>query len=120
MYDAFDIFQQGLLEEASKAASNAKRDAEHANDRIHTEVQRLNAKIDMLALICEALWETIQEHTAVTEAEIHEKIAEIDLRDGRRDGRITGRPTNCTQCGRAAHTRLVTCMYCGASLRSAP
>ena len=56
---------------------------------------------DGLALVCEALWEVVRDHGGITETDIHDKIKEIELRDGRRDGRMTG------------HTRMSVCMYCG-------
>lgn len=115
-YELFDVFQQGLIDDARYKAESAKRDSEQNSIRLHQEVQRLNAKIDGLALICEALWELLREQTSLSGELIHEKIREIDLRDGRRDGRMSGNPTTCSSCGRTSHTRNAFCMYCGTAI----
>ncbi len=113
MYDLFDVFQQGLIANAQNVAKSARQDAIAASDRVHFEVQRLEAKIDGLSLICEALWEMLKEQNALSDEDIHNRIAQIDLRDGRRDGRISGVPAKCPNCARPGHTRLASCMYCG-------
>lgn len=114
MYDLFDVFQQGMITNTQALAKSAQQDAAAASDRVHFEIQRLEAKIDGLALICEALWEMLKERSELTDEDIHNRIAEIDLRDGRRDGRISGRTVKCSKCERPGHTRLASCMYCGA------
>lgn len=113
MIDIWDMFQQAQVDSASWKADTARRDAVQASDRMHSEVLRLEAKIDGLALVCQALWEVVRQETDLTDADIAKKIEEIDLRDGKRDGRITGRPMMCTKCGRPTHTRQRACMYCG-------
>ena len=55
IYDLWDVFQHGKIAAASGAAEDAKRDARHADTRLHAEVLRLESKIDGLALICQAL-----------------------------------------------------------------
>ena len=44
--------------------------------------------IDTLALSCAAMWELLSEKLGVTEQELLAKIEEIDLRDGKLDGKI--------------------------------
>jgi hypothetical protein len=113
IYDMWDIYQQAQIEGASRDAEFARRDAEHTAARLHVEVLRLESKLDGLALICQALWELVREKTTLGDADIEAKIKEIDLRDGRKDGRIAGRPTKCANCNRPTHTRQRVCMYCG-------
>jgi hypothetical protein len=36
---------------------------------------------------------------------LEDKVIEIDRRDGREDGRITGKPEPCKACGRVNHSR---------------
>jgi ribosomal protein L32 len=116
LYDLWDLFQQGQIASARDTAEFAKRDAAQNADRLHKEVLRLDAKIDRLAIISQALWELVRDKTGVTEKDIEARIAEIDARDGRKDGKITGRPTTCPKCDRPAHTRHRVCPYCGAAL----
>ena len=60
-YDLWDVFQQAQIQSASEAAEAAKRDAKHADARLHAEVLRLESKIDALALICQALFEILRD-----------------------------------------------------------
>lgn len=116
IFDLWDLVQQGQISQANTTAEFAKDSARSNSDRIHQEVQRLEAKIDSLAIISQALWEVLREKTDLTEKDIEAKIAEIDIRDGRRDGKITGKPTLCPACKRPTHTRLKACPYCGTAL----
>lgn len=116
IFDLWDIVQQIQINQANTTAEYAKDTSLSNSDRIHKEVQRLEAKIDSLAIISQALWEVLREKTDLTEKDIEGKIAEIDIRDGRRDGKITGKPAQCPACDRPTHTRLKACPYCGTAL----
>lgn len=116
IFDLWDLVQQGQISQANTTAEFAKDQASNNSDRIHKEVLRLEAKIDSLAIISQALWEVLREKTDLTEKDIEAKIAEIDIRDGRQDGKITGKPTQCPACDRPTHTRLKACPYCGTAL----
>ena len=43
-------------------------------------------------------------------------MGEIDLRDGKADGKMTRSDTDCFQCGRRLGKRRRNCLYCGANL----
>ena len=112
IYDLWDVYQQGQISSAADTAAAAKRDAAHTDARLHNEVLRLESKIDTLALICQALVEILRDRGGVSEPDIEAKMKDIDIRDGRSDGRIIGKPTECPKCHRSAHTRQRVCMYC--------
>ena len=111
--DIFDLYQQKRIWDAESKAASAGRDASQASERVETEVRRLEAKIDGLALISEALWELLRERAQLTDDDIRKKMEEIDLRDGIADGKITSVATTCTKCQRKTFTRSPVCMYCG-------
>jgi RNA polymerase subunit RPABC4/transcription elongation factor Spt4 len=113
LYDLWDLYQQGQINSATETAEIAKRDGAHTADRLHREVLRLESKIDRLALIAQAQWELIRQKTGLSDKDIEARMAEIDVRDGRKDGRITGTPTTCPKCARPANTRNRVCPYCG-------
>jgi hypothetical protein len=117
IHELWDVYQQGQIGNATDVARAAKRDAAHADVRLHQEVQRLESKIDGLALICQALVEILRDRGGVSETDIEAKVKEIDERDGRSDGRIGGKPTQCPACHRPAHTRQRVCMYCSTPIR---
>lgn len=114
--EIWDLLQQGQIESASQNANVAKRDSKQNADKIFNETRRLEAKINTLALISQALWELMKENTNLSEDDIEKKIAEIDLRDDRKDGQMTGKPMSCNRCNRPTHSKLKTCMYCGTDL----
>ncbi len=116
MYDLWDVFQQGQINSARRDAESTKRDVKHTSARLQNESLRLESKLDNLAIICQALVEILRDKGGVTEEDIHSKINEIDARDGRVDGKMTGKPVNCPRCNRVTHTRQVICMYCSTPL----
>ena len=113
LFDLWDLYQQGQIDEAARNAELAKRDGIQVADRLHREVLRLESKIDTLALIAQASWELVRQETGLSDSDIGKKMAEIDARDGRIDGRITGTPTTCPKCARPANTRNRVCAFCG-------
>ena len=117
IYDLWDVYQHGQISSARETAEAAKRDAGHTDARLHHEVLRLDSKIDGLAMICQALVEILRDRGGVSEADIEAKMKEIDDRDGRSDGRIAGKPTECPSCRRPAHTRQRVCMYCSTPIQ---
>lgn len=111
--DLWDVFQQGQIADASARAEGARHDAQRAHDTALALQSRLEAKIDHLALITQALWELLRERTSLDDADVEAKMAEIDRRDGRHDGRISGAMTECQACRRPVHSRQRACPYCG-------
>ena len=73
----------------------------------------LAERVDQLALATQALWELAAERLHISDAELTAKIEEVDLRDGKADGRIRA-GLACTACNR----RHRHCLYCGADLDS--
>jgi hypothetical protein len=116
LFDVWDLYQQGQIDSVTETPGAAKRDGAQNADRVQREVLRLESKIDRLALISQALWELLREKTSLSDQDIETKMTEIDLRDGRKDGRITGTVTICPKCARPAHTRDRVCPYCGAAI----
>ena len=113
----WEAYQQGEIVNASATAGSAKQLARSAGDRAHYGIMRLEAKIDALALVSQALIEILEKRGGVTQKELEAKIKDIDLRDGRLDGKLTGGPIACQKCNRPGHTRQQVCMYCSTTLR---
>jgi len=84
--------------------------AEDAQNRVSS----LEWKVDKLTLINMALIELLTAHVGLTEAQLLEKMQEIDLRDGKQDGKPpeTVAPL-CEACGRTYSKRHNHCLYCG-------
>jgi hypothetical protein len=113
MLDFFSEMQQlNLLDEARRDALDAKSDITRQAERIH----KLERGIGRLALISQALWELVRDRTGISEAELADKIQEVDLRDGTLDGAFTARVSKCPKCARVVNSKRSRCIYCGEEL----
>ena len=108
----FDIYQQVAIRQAVSQVEQAKSNI----DKLRDEIRVLTNRCDTLALVCQALWEILKEERGLDDERILKKIQEIDRRDGVADGKMTGKPVLCPNCGRTNNTRRATCIYCGHEL----
>lgn len=94
---------------AGERASRTASDVRAQNDSIQFDVEKL-------FMITEALWELLKHQHGYTDDQLVQMIQDIDLRDGKLDGKVAKsaeRPT-CDQCGRTIIKRQAKCLYCGA------
>ena len=78
------------------------------------EIDFLANEVDRLFLINEAVWELLVEKLGLSEKNIVDKVNEIDLRDGRMDGKLAKEePAYCPACGRTLLRGKPVCIYCG-------
>lgn len=96
----------------SVSANAAARATQQANAAA-TEVSHLREEMGRLALLNQALWELLQQRFGLTEDELVKLATEIDLRDGKADGKITAHPLRCPNCSRVSNSRHQKCLYCG-------
>ncbi len=83
--------------------------------------QQAAADIERLMMICEALWNILQERYGYADEELFRRITEIDLRDGRADGRVApGPPERCAACGHVVSKQRPICLYCGRPMVKKP
>ncbi len=78
--------------------------------------QELSRRLDQLTLATMAMWELIRDKTALTEEDLIAKMQEVDLRDGKEDGKLVLGVKTCSACRRPANPRHAKCLYCGAKL----
>ena len=110
----YDLYQQSQINDAKAAASRV----EGKQTNLQEDLRRLEQKVASLALGCQAMWELLSTHTQLGEQDIVSKMQEIDLRDGREDGKMGG-VQNCSMCGRPTSRRRNRCIYCGAETKGA-
>lgn len=102
-FDHTNLLRSGSAD-SSPALSSAGR----------SELRELERRIDKLEMVCEGMWRLLQEKAHLTDTELIERIAEIDLEDGRYDGqKKTPSFRECSKCGRKNNKSLPSCMYCG-------
>ena len=115
--DAFNTVWNALQHVQIKYASGTAEAAQHMarSGQVSTRelLRQLNERIDKLVLICRASFELLQEASGVTDQQLAERITEIDLRDGRADGKMTPQQTRCPKCGAGICAKFNRCLFCG-------
>lgn len=96
----------------SDEATNYTAKVESVQDRLTRQERRL----DRLALHCQGMWEMLRERGQFTDEEIAAKILEVDLRDGRADGRFSQQVMTCPTCKQKTNSKRTACVICGADL----
>ncbi len=84
-----------------------------------TDILELERRFNRLALGTQAMWELLREHYGLTEETLQAKILEIDLRDGRNDGKMTTLVSECPHCRAKTNSRRAACLMCGTTLPKA-
>jgi hypothetical protein len=111
MFDLlWNMYQDQRLLDASFEAGMAKDAATDARSL----AQGVQRQLDSLLLVNMAMWSILEEKLGVTEAQLAERVREIDLRNGKLDGRYAPEGVECPKCHRIMSVRHKRCMYCGA------
>ncbi len=110
----WNLIQQSQIGRSRAEASTAKTDALHAQQSASDVRHEMGSRLDRLALVCQAMWELLRETQGVTEEMLIRKVSEIDLRDGKLDGKLVKNIRKCSDCGRVMNSRHTKCIYCGA------
>jgi hypothetical protein len=97
---------------AEAAMSRADRSEEAAETALIL-ARRLEGRVNQLTLVNMALWSLLRERFDLTEEELVARVEEIDLRDGRLDGKVVESVVNCPNCGRTMSVKHDRCLYCG-------
>jgi hypothetical protein len=87
---------------ARDEARAARSTADDARDRM-----------DRCALFLTALWSLAKDKLGVTDEELMKRMHDLDLSDGRLDGKIHESAKECPQCHRLMAPRHARCIYCG-------
>lgn len=108
----WNSYDNPKINNIERSADKAERKA----DRTTEEVRQLESQIDRLTLACQSMWELLRERAELTDTELEEKILEVDLRDGKADGKIGPQIIACPNCNRNTNSKRQLCMMCGAPL----
>jgi hypothetical protein len=102
---------------ARNRASEAKTEAHRAS----SEAREVRSEIERLLMLTEALWTLLKEEHGWEDEALMEKLREIDLRDGRIDGKVaTSPPRYCPSCGKVLQKKKPLCLYCAAPVDPDP
>lgn len=116
-YDWIGAYGYAAYGEAA-AAGAAAAGAERAASRAESALLQLQDQIDRQALLIRSLLVLMDKKGMTNEAEFRQLLEEVDLSDGRRDGKYRPQqtPRSCPKCQKTNSKRAVVCMYCGAPL----
>ena len=76
-------------------------------------LESLSRRLDRAMLAIESLSEILRDRFGITRDEIHARMDEIDLRDGKQDGRLAPGVMLCPACDRPNSKQSRQCVYCG-------
>jgi hypothetical protein len=96
----------------SLAASDAVR-AKSKTKSVERDIRVLEANLAKSMMINEALWELIRDRHGLTEKDLHDKLYEVDVRDGTLDGKNQRKAVECPKCSHRVSPRHPACIYCG-------
>lgn len=105
----WELYQHHRIGQAQSSADSAAHRAGDNRERI----REFEDRIDRLTLVNMAMWELLSEKLGVSRDELEQKIHDIDLSDGRLDGKVRVPTQQCPSCDRTLSKRHAKCMYCG-------
>jgi hypothetical protein len=117
----WELYQYGRIQEAS-ANADAARSAARANEadthKLRDIVGRLERQVERLTLTNLALAQVLRDKLGVKQADIEAAVRDIDLADGKLDGRLElpTKAKRCEACDRVNGPQRYTCLYCGKGL----
>lgn len=110
----WDIVQQVQIDNLQKSQILAETSSDIRHSRQTRRSDDLEDDIAMVLLAMDAMWSLLSERLGVTPEDLRARMEQIDLADGRRDGRYQAPPRRCPSCDAAVGPDLVRCQFCGA------
>lgn len=114
------MIEDVLFSSAVHLMDKQDRDGGESVSRSATDVRAQNeiiqCDVEKLFMLTEALWTILKEKHGCTDAELVQRVQEIDLRDGKLDGRVAKVNPDCPKCSRKLMGKRPVCLYCGAEV----
>lgn len=104
-----DLYQSREIGMAISTAEQGAMKAEHTQQA----VRRLEDRVNQLTLINIALWSLLQEVTNLTDEQLTERVRQLDMLDGKMDGRMRPKLRECPECQQTLSQKHLRCLYCG-------
>lgn len=105
----WNLYQEQRIHEAQEDARNTR----HKVASTQGDLTDLTNRVERLSLLCQAMWELLSQHTHISNNDLIRKVVEVDLRDGREDGKIASRVIQCPKCKNNVNTQRPRCVVCG-------
>ena len=114
------MIEDVLFSSAIHLMDKQNRDGGESVSRSATDVRAQNeiiqCDVEKLFMLTEALWTILKEKHGCTDAELVQRVQEIDLRDGKLDGKVAKVNPDCPKCSRKLMGKRPVCLYCGAEV----
>jgi hypothetical protein len=114
------MIEDVLFSSAVHLMDKQNRDGGESVSRAATDVRAQNeiiqCDVEKLFMLTEALWTILKEKHGCTDAELVQRVQEIDLRDGKLDGKVAKVNPDCPKCSRKLMGKRPVCLYCGAEV----
>jgi hypothetical protein len=105
----WEFEQHRRIAENEGLASRADHNAREARYKTTSHEGRL----DTMTLAVMAMWSILQDRLGVTEDQLVKRMQELDLSDGKLDGKVAQPASTCVSCSRVMNARYKRCIYCG-------
>ena len=117
----WELYQYGRIQEASANADAARSAARAADSDVRDlrgTIDRLERQVERLTLASLALAQILRDRMGVKEEEIEAVVRDLDVRDGKLDGRLDQpvQVKRCEACQRVNGPQRHACLYCGKGL----
>ena len=114
------MIEDVLFSSAVHLLDTQNRDGGESGSRAASDVRTQNefiqCDVEKLFMLTEALWTILKEKHGCTDAELVQRVQEIDLRDGKLDGKVAKVNPDCPKCSRKLMGKRPVCLYCGAEV----
>jgi hypothetical protein len=117
------LFVAGAAQQMARAnrAQSAGERASRTAAGVRTQNEAITCDVEKLFMITEALWTILKEQHGYTDENLGQMIQDIDLRDGKLDGKVAEQQNPaCPQCGRILMGKHPVCLYCGTAVARDP
>jgi len=108
----WDIYQEIRLDDHRIRQDSLQREQRSSQG----DLKDLQRQLDKMALVNQALFEILRERHGISDRDLRLKIQEIDLRDGKADGKVRAAPLTCPKCSRTVSAGALYCSGCGATI----
>lgn len=108
-----DIWDTGPEPHTHTASDQAESNASRFGD----ELAGMQRQLDYMTLVCQSMWELLRDASGLSEELLRVKIADIDTRPGKPDGKITPSVFPCPNCGANCNFSRQSCVMCGEDLK---
>lgn len=103
-----EFYQYRRIADANTTAQRSEQKAFEAQ----VSVERLEAQVQRLTLINQAIWSLLREATGLTDEHLTCRVQELEAAHLGATAGATG-PQHCPQCGKTLSQKHHRCLFCG-------